>query len=314
MAETAKNVHEYDTDEIDGIISKISLPKEVTGGDKNLVYEIHDAKAIHSAADLGLSAALRFVGVVDTFDDLPPLYRDNIGDVYHVIADNYEYVAIEYLDEQFNERMRWEPLGAPHNFVGIDAYNQHTHSFTAPQVTIPQLTGTGEIEGYKATTTKLKATAEDITITEGSTKTSVLKGTASTKISATTGVTPTPGAQKEGTSASWTATVSGGTLTFNWTTNTPSTVVAAPLVGVTANNNDITVSFEDKYKEEIFTSWEASTPGITLFSGESGDVTVATGLATDGTRGVTVKTESRTADVSGGLVGTPTNQIPNKSN
>jgi hypothetical protein len=200
-----KNVHTPDSGY--GVISKITLPDNTT-------YEIHDAKAIHSAADLGLSAALRYLGTKATYNDLPASGNKN-GDVWHVTADEYEYVW---------NGTAWEELGAPHDFVGTTEFDKHTHSFTAPSVTIPVLTGTGSIDNYKATTTILKATAEAPTISAGGTTVSVLKSGAATTINATTDVTPTPGAQSKGTPAAWTATVTDGTLTFGWTTNTPSEV------------------------------------------------------------------------------------------
>jgi hypothetical protein len=69
---------------VTGVISKIQLPN---GG----IYEIHDAKAIHAIAELGLGQALVFKGVKETYAELPTS-GNKIGDVWHVKADDYEYV------------------------------------------------------------------------------------------------------------------------------------------------------------------------------------------------------------------------------
>ena len=288
-----KNVHTPDTGY--GVISKIKIPKDINGGTSDLIYEIHDAKAIHSAADLGLGAALRYLGTKATKNDLPTSGNKN-GDVWHVTEDDYEYVW---------NGTEWEELGAPHDFVGTTEFDKHTHSFNAPSVTVPALTGTGTIDKYKATTTKLKATAEAPTISAGGTTASVLKSGATTTINATTSVSPTAGTQSRGTAASWTATVSDGILTFGWTANTPSSVQTSVLTGVSANNENVEVKFGSAYAQNINTSWTASAPKVTLSSSTTGDITVATGLTTDGTSSISVTTASTAATVSGGSVGTP---------
>lgn len=68
----------------DNIISTIKLPNGTS-------YEIHDAQAIHSVDELGLSAALVFKGTKAAVANLPTT-GNKIGDVWYVTADDCEYV------------------------------------------------------------------------------------------------------------------------------------------------------------------------------------------------------------------------------
>lgn len=103
------------------IISEVKLPNGVT-------YQIHDAQAVHSAADLGLSQALVFKGTVPTLSDLQNIDPSDevIGSVYLVTATNQEYVVVG--DGTNNVAgNRFEPLGNVHDA----ASSTHVHNVTS---------------------------------------------------------------------------------------------------------------------------------------------------------------------------------------
>lgn len=162
------------------IISSIKLPD-------NKVYEIHDAQAIHSAEELGLSAALVFKGTQTAVANLPTT-GNKVGDVWHVTADDCEYV--------WTEDSTWEALGSLHDAASSD----HTHSVAVTgtnststvtgSVTVPTVSSTQKylsaagaapdvsnttdsvlganttftVSGGGATTTKIKATANGVAV------------------------------------------------------------------------------------------------------------------------------------------------------
>lgn len=220
------------------IISQIQLPNN--GG----LYEIHDAGAIHSVEELGLSAALVFKGVKASTDDLPSSAKT--GDVWHVTADDCEYV--------FTDTNEWEALGNVHDA----ASSTHTHNVNVTgTLKNTAVTGTVAVPTVSTTQKYLTASAEAPTVTPtankgvlGSGATFSGSATASTKKLAVSSVTQVTGnsdvsvpvissnanavASKasggsngtkgtKGTAASWGASVSNGVLSFSWKANTPTT-------------------------------------------------------------------------------------------
>lgn len=59
-----------------------------------VTYEIHDAHAIHTIADLNLSSVLKFGGVVATRNDLPEASAETEGYVYHIKDEDTEVVCV----------------------------------------------------------------------------------------------------------------------------------------------------------------------------------------------------------------------------
>lgn len=111
----------------------------------NATYEIHDAQAIHSIEELGLGTALVFKGVKDTKAELPST-GNKVGDVWHVKADDYEYVwaMVE------GTTGSWEEFGAPHNFAAAD----HIHDVTVTGKNAPSaVTGSATVTGGNSSST-----------------------------------------------------------------------------------------------------------------------------------------------------------------
>lgn len=114
------------------IISSIKLPNGST-------YEIHDANAIHDVSELGLSAALVFKGTKATVSDLPTT-GNKVGDVWHVTADDYEYV--------WTDANAWEELGAIYDA----ASSSHKHNVTVSGTNeASSVTGTVNVPTVSAT-------------------------------------------------------------------------------------------------------------------------------------------------------------------
>lgn len=170
------------------IINSIKLPDGVT-------YEIHDAQAIHSIEDLGLSAALKFKGTQTTESAITGLTKAEVGDVWLCTGNNAEYVCIKPVSGTANASA-WEKLGNVHDAAASD----HTHtvavtgtnseSSVTGTVTVPTVSktqkylsasnaapdvskttdtvlGTGTtftVDGGEATTTKIKATASGVAV------------------------------------------------------------------------------------------------------------------------------------------------------
>lgn len=101
--------------DITKIISSIQLPD---GG----VYEIHDAKAIHTIEELGLSAALVFKGTKGSESEVHAITKAKVGDVYLVPSTGAEYVCKEAIDGTA-KAASWEKLGNIHDA----ASSTHTH-------------------------------------------------------------------------------------------------------------------------------------------------------------------------------------------
>lgn len=93
-----------------GYISQIELPS-------GLVYDIHDADAIHDLKDLGLDYALNFKGILATKDELNALTNPQVGDIYHITDEDTEYIYIEKVgNEEDNTNasptFEWEEFGS----------------------------------------------------------------------------------------------------------------------------------------------------------------------------------------------------------
>lgn len=71
-----------------------------------VVYEIHDAQAIHSIEDLNLSSVLKFGGVVANRAALPAASAEKEGYVYHVQDEDTEVVCVNV-----NDAYHWEDFG-----------------------------------------------------------------------------------------------------------------------------------------------------------------------------------------------------------
>lgn len=119
-----------------GYISHVDLPS----GNTIKRYEIHDPNAVHSAADLGLTGAMHFLGVSTTaiednsiIDEIligAKLVTVQTGDV--ALYNGYEYVWVGD---------RWEQLGQEGSF----SLKDHNHQVTiTPKggVSAPNFTGT----------------------------------------------------------------------------------------------------------------------------------------------------------------------------
>lgn len=120
----------------------------------NVVYEIHDAQAIHSIEDLQLSGVLKFAGIVPGRDELPAASASLVGYVYHVRDIDSEVVCVEDNDEY-----RWEDFG--HAIV-----DEHTHTITlTPSTTsASKVSNAGSVAvGSKASFTQGKFTPGSFT-------------------------------------------------------------------------------------------------------------------------------------------------------
>lgn len=151
------------------IISQIKLPN-------GTAYEIHDAQAIHSVEELGLSQALRFMGVKKTEADVLALTTAKIGDVWLVDADEnvadgvnakqVEYVCVVEVSGTANANA-WEKLGNIHDA----ASSNHTHNVTVTgENAASTVTGSVTVPTVSKTQKYLTATnaAPDVTPTADS--------------------------------------------------------------------------------------------------------------------------------------------------
>lgn len=71
-----------------------------------VLYEIHDAQAIHTIEDLNLSSVLKFGGVVATRTTLPAADATKEGYVYHIVDEDAEVVCVN-VDGAYH----WEDFG-----------------------------------------------------------------------------------------------------------------------------------------------------------------------------------------------------------
>ncbi len=294
------------------LISSIQLPNDTTK------YEIHDAKAFHTLADLGLSSPLDFKGVKSTYAEITSITSAKVGDVYKCTENDTEYVCVVTIDGTANTNA-WEEFGPAHNY----ATSTHTHNVTVTgknnastvtgSVTIPTVSATeGYLSGTAAaqtltkntdsvlgsnttftvtggdadvSTTKLSATVTGMAVAgNGTAKAITALGTPSTAaaITALNTATVKNPTVTAGTQASWTAEVdSTGCLTFAWTANSPTVVTTSDVTvatGAKTTANTIT-GFGTHTTKDCLTGVKVSTqPTVTIKSGSTGDVSVATGV------------------------------------
>lgn len=266
------------------IISVIKLPNGQS-------YEIHDAQAIHNVEELGLSAALVFKGTKATKSNLPT--TDNkVGDVWHVTADDYEYV--------WTDANVWEELGAPHDF----ASSSHTHAVTVTgtnaastvtgSVTIPTvsksskyMTATATAGSVSKDTDSVLGAGTTFTVTGGAASTTKIKATATgTAVgangtaSAVTGYAAPTKDSALGVDATF--SVSGGTATTSklvTTTVKNPTVTAVSIPNVTGNS-EVTASkvkSAGSKTDGSAASWSASVDnGVLSFSWTANTPTAVT--------------------------------------
>ena len=172
------------------IISSIKLPNGVT-------YEIHDAQAIHTIEELGLGSALVFKGVKDTYGELPTS-GNKVGDVWHVKADDYEYVWAMVNGTTGS----WEEFGAPHDFIGTETFNNHKHGVTVTGTNAEStVTGTVTVPTVSSGSKYVKAS-----VSRGEVTTDTALGTG-----ATFSTTVTPNTTNVKATASGTAVGANGT-------------------------------------------------------------------------------------------------------
>lgn len=274
--------HVIDTG-VTGVISKVQLP---SGG----VYEIHDAKAIHSVEELGLSQALRFIDTIDSVEDLPSNAKP--GDFYVVKTEdgNVEYVR--------TDAGEWELLGPAHDY----ATSKHIHQVTvagtnkasAVTVTVPTVSvsdNTGTIKGtaaaQEAKLTKDKVLGEDTTFTTTITNGKGL-GTV-TKKHLSAAVTP-----QQPVTISGDGTVEAVTgFGEHSTTPVVSSVTPTPVTVVTAVNptkKAAITGFEEHETKEVVTELGTPTKKEFLTEVKGTAKSVAIGVNTASAEAVQVKT------------------------
>ena len=273
--------HVIDTG-VTGVISKVQLP---SGG----VYEIHDAKAIHSVAELGLSQALRFMGTVDSVEDLPSNAKP--GDFYIV---NVEGGNVEYVRTDAGE---WELLGPAHDY----ATSKHIHqvtvagtnkgsavTVTVPTVSVSDSTGTinGTAAAQEAKLTKDKVLGEDTTFTTTITGKGVDK-VDKTKLSASVEMSQGFAVGGNGTAKAITGFGEHSkTAVVGSVTATPVTVVT----GINPNKKAAVTGYDDPTTQTVLTGLGTQGKEDFLTKVESTDGDVAVGVNTAKATAVQVNT------------------------
>lgn len=265
------------------IISSIKLPNGTQ-------YEIHDAQAIHTIEDLGLSAALIFAGTKATDAEVLAITNANKGEVWLVTSTNTEYVCVKNIAAA--DATAWEKLGNVHDAAssthkhgvtveGSNAASAVTGTVTVPTVSKTQkyMTASAGAPAVTPTTDSVLGANTTFTVSGGAASTSKMVTSTASKVSVTnkdipnvTGNTEvtaskvkSAGSKTNGTAASWTASVANGVLSFDWTANTPTAVTLPTFDTVTATNTTLGAA-------------------ISASSVSASDVTVATGsLSSSGT-------------------------------
>lgn len=160
------------------VISSIDLGT-ANGG----VYEIHDAKAIHSVADLGLTGYLKFKGAVASESALPTTGNE-VGDIYHAVKEEQEYIWVA--DDNPAVTGHWEEFGSKlmvshvHSLPSLSGSIGSNGSAAAQKWT----QNTGAISGTAAAQ---EWTQGDSSVTvEGSNKASVVTGTVNVSVTTPT--------------------------------------------------------------------------------------------------------------------------------
>lgn len=312
MARTT-TLEEHDPNKI---IQSIRLPS-------GELYEIHDAKAIHSAEELGLSAAMVFQGTKETDAAVLAITEAKKGDVWLSTATNTEFVCVK--DITAADSTAWEKLGNVHDA----ASSTHKHTVTVAgtnqsstvtgQVTVPTISATQKhlaaemgaptvtpsndsvlgadttftVAGGAATTTKIKATASGVAVSGSGTASAITGFGTHTKDTAL------------GTDATF--AVTGGTATTNkMETKTASKVsITNKSIPNVTGNTSVNVSYA-KTKGSVSNgkaaSWTASvTDGVLSFTWAPDVPTTVTlptftdGTATNTTLGTAISASAVTA-------------------
>ena len=293
------------------IISSIKLPN-------GTAYEIHDAQAIHSAEELGLSSALRFMGTNAAVANLPTT-GNKVGDVWHVTADASEYV--------WTSELKWEALGSVHDA----ASSTHTHTVTVTganeessvtgEVTVPSvsktqkyLSATAGVPKINLTTTDITASASGTAVAADGTANAITGfGTHTTDTALGAGATFKVSGGAASTSKMVTTTIKNPTVTAvtipNVVGNVP--VKASHVSSAGSKTNGTAASWSAKVTNGVLEfSWSANTPtAVTLPTFTEVDATnTALGDALSAssvtTSNVTVATGSLASNGSGSAVAT----------
>lgn len=233
------------------IISSIKLPNGTT-------YEIHDAQAIHSIEDLGLSAALVFKGTLDSTEDLYALTGFKAGYVY-LIGDT-EYVAVKDYNASSSDAQEsfWEELGNVHDA----ASSTHKHNVTVTGTNAASaVTGKVQVPTVSSSTKYLTFEAN------GTAKAITALNTATIKNPSAADVT----ASKVSTSSLLaSASVTNGVLSFG--TATVSDVIASKV-----STSDVTVATGAKTTADALTGGKVTSQTATSANAVSYIATVSTG-------------------------------------
>ena len=219
------------------IISSIKLPN-------NTVYQIHDAQAIHSAEELGLSSALVFKGTKATEAEIIGLTTAKVGDVWLCSANSIEYVCTTPISGTA-DASAWEKLGNIHDA----ASSTHTHTVTVMGTNASSaVTGTVSVPTVSRTQKYLSASAGAPSVTKqtGSvlgkdTKFTVSGGAATvskTSISATaSGAAVGANGTAKPITALGTPTTASAITSLNTATVNNPTVTAVSIPNVTGNTS-----------------------------------------------------------------------------
>lgn len=275
------------------IISSIKLPDGTT-------YEIHDSQAIHSAEELGLSAALVFKGTKSSESAITGLTNAKVGDVWLCTGNNTEYVCVTAVSGTANASA-WEKLGNIHDA----ASSNHTHGVTVTGTNAAStVTGTVTVPTVSRTQKYLTATSGAPTVTPSTdtvlgtgTKFTVGGGVASpttTQLSATaTGVAVGGNGTAAAITALGTPTTAAAITALNTTTIKNPTVTAVSIPNVTGNSS-VTATKISSYG--TLPSWSASvTDGVLSFSFGAGSLPTGSDVsATKTTLGTALSASSVT--------------------
>ena len=306
------------------IISSIKLPNGTE-------YEIHDSKAIHSAEELGLSAALVFKGTkaknsnnVTGAQQILSITSAKVGDVYLDKDTNTEYVCVTAVSGTANASA-WEKLGNIHDA----ASSNHTHVVTVAgtngtstvtgSVTVPTVSKTQKYLSAKVDAPSVTPSTDSVlgantqfTVTGGKANTTKIKATASGTVVAADGTanaitgfgTHTTDAAL-GTGATFKVT-GGAATTSKMVTSTASkvTVSEETIPNVTANETVKASKVTNSGSKTAGTaaSWSASVSnGVLSFSWTANTPTAVTlptfseVTATNTTLGTAISASSVTA-------------------
>lgn len=246
------------------LIRQIKLPNGTT-------YDIHDASAIHTLADLvalgmDIEGAFVFKGTVATVADLPS-EGNKIGHVYHVTANHSEYIWAK-VDGSTSEA--WEEFGE--HFVV-----NHTHAVTVTGTNgTSSVTGTATVTGGNSTSTvsgsasianapKVSASAKYAKVSTGN-DTFVKSYPGATSKMVTTSITPAGAA----TSVISSVTPSTGSVTGVSGSTTASKATAGTAIAVAKVGSSTTVATGlqgGSVTAGSKASWSASvTDGVLSFS------------------------------------------------